>query len=182
MNFQGTNVAGCFVVEAAPRVDERGFFARIFDDQEFLQRGLAGHFSQFNNSLSRQAGTLRGLHFQVAPHGEDKLVRCTRGAVFDVAVDVRPQSPTFGAWAGAELTAENRRMIYAPKGCAHGFLTLVDDTELIYFASAPYAGAAERVVRWNDPRFAIAWPRAPTVLSDKDRDAPDYADARHAPG
>jgi len=174
MRLTGTPVEGCFIVDPEPRGDDRGFFARIFDEETFRDAGLATHFPQFNNSLSRQAGTLRGLHFQVAPHGEDKLVRCVGGAIYDVVVDLRRASSSFGRWTGAQLTAENRRMMYAPKGCAHGFLTLADDTELIYFASATYSPAAERVVRWNDPTFAIAWPRAPSLMSDKDRNAPDH--------
>jgi len=182
VRFHPTEVEGCFVVEPAPRGDDRGFFARIFDAESFREKGLADQFVQFNNSLSAKAGTLRGLHYQIAPSGEDKLVRCTAGAVYDVVLDLRDASPTFGRWAGAEITAENRRLMYAPKGCAHGFLTLVDDTELVYFASTPYAGPDERIVRWDDPRFAVRWPRAPAILSDKDRDARDYDPTLHASG
>jgi dTDP-4-dehydrorhamnose 3,5-epimerase len=182
VNFTETDIEGCYLVDPAPRGDDRGFFARMFDEETFRERGLAPHFTQFNNSLSAMAGTLRGLHYQIAPHGEDKLVRCIGGAVYDVVLDLRPASRTFGDWVGAELTAENRRMIYAPKGCAHGFLTLRDNTELVYFASAAYASAAERGIRWNDARFSIEWPRAPQVLSEKDRDAPDYSDQTHAAG
>ena len=182
MNFHQTDVQGCFVVEPAPRGDHRGFFSRVFDADVFRERGLADRFVQFNNSLSTEAGTLRGLHHQRAPSGEDKLVRCTAGAVFDVVLDLREGSPSFGRWAGAEITAENRRLMYAPKGCAHGFLTLEPATELVYFASTPYAGPDERIVRWNDPRFSIAWPRDPVVLSDKDRDAPDFDPTLHTSG
>jgi dTDP-4-dehydrorhamnose 3,5-epimerase len=182
VKYQPTNVVGCFVVEPEPRGDHRGFFARIFDVDEFRERGLASHFVQFNNSLSTDPGTLRGLHHQRAPSGEDKLVRCVAGAVFDVVLDLRANSPTFGVWAGQELSAGNRLMMYAPRGCAHGFLTLEPQTELIYFASAPYAGGDERVVRWNDPAFGITWPRRPAVLSNKDRDAADFDATVHASG
>ena len=178
MRFEATEVEGCFVIEPAPRGDYRGFFSRIFDADEFRKNGLADRFVQFN-----KAGTLRGLHYhQVAPAGEEKLVRCVAGAIFDVVVDLREHSPTFGRWAGVEISSENRRLLYAPKGCAHGFMTLAPETELIYFASAPYSGDNERVLRWNDPRFSIRWPREPAVLSDKDRDARDYEPASHASG
>ena len=182
MKFHPTEVDGCFLIEPTPRGDHRGFFARIFDSEGFREHGLADRFVQFNNSLSRDSGTLRGLHYQVSPAGEDKLVRCIAGAVFDVVVDLRQDSPSFGRWTGAEITAENRHLLYAPKGCAHGFLTLAADTELIYFASSPYAAGDERILRWNDPAFAIDWPHEPAVLSDKDRDAPDYKAATHASG
>lgn len=182
MKYQPTEVEGAFVVSLEPRGDERGFFARVFCAEEFAGRDLEGTVSQVNTSASANAGTLRGMHYQVAPHGEAKLVKCIRGAAFDVVLDLRPQSPTFGRWTGAALTQENRLMMYAPKGCAHGFLTLADDTEMLYTASTPYHGAAERIVRWNDPRFAIAWPREPAVLSPKDKDAGDYDPAWHRSG
>lgn len=182
MNFHDTEVEDCYVVEPAPISDDRGFLSRIFDAETFAAKGLADRFVQFNNSASATAGTLRGLHYQVAPSGEDKLVRCTAGAVFDVVLDLRDGSPTFSRWAATELSASNRRLMYSPKGCAHGFLTLVDDSELVYFASAPYAREDERIVRWNDPQFAIRWPRAPAVLSDKDRNARDYDPAVHRSG
>jgi dTDP-4-dehydrorhamnose 3,5-epimerase len=174
MIFHDTEVAGCFLVEPEPRADERGFFARIFDSAIFQEKGLADRFVQFNNSLSVGAGTLRGLHYQIAPFGEDKLVRCIAGAAYDVVLDLRKCSPTFERWASAELSAENRRLMYAPKGCAHGFLTLLDNTELIYFVSGSYVEMSERIVRWDDPAFGIRWPRNPSVLSDKDRTALDY--------
>jgi len=182
VKFHPTGIEGCFVVEPTPRGDHRGFFARVFDETLFRDQGLAHRFVQVNNSLSVEAGTLRGLHYQVAPSGEDKLVRCVGGAVFDVVLDLRSESATFGCWAAAELTAENRRLMYAPKGCAHGFLTLEPNSELIYFASSAYVGADERIVRWDDKRFDIRWPRPPAVLSNKDREAPDYDPASHLSG
>jgi len=182
MEFHPTDVVGCYVVEPSRRADERGFFARIFDSATFLEKGLENSFVQVNNSLSVEAGTLRGLHYQVAPSGESKLVRCIAGAIFDVVVDLRVGSPTFGKWAGAEISAENRRLFYAPKGCAHGFMTLAGDTEVVYFASAPYSGGDERILLWNDPRFSIVWPRLPSVLSDKDRNAAGYDPSCHASG
>lgn len=182
MKYQPTAVHGCFVVSLESRGDERGFFARIFDADEFAGMGMDSVYPQINTSLSAQAGTLRGLHYQVVPYGEAKLVKCLRGAAFDVVVDLRPGSPTFGKWAGETLSGENRLMMYVPKGCAHGFMTLTDDAEMLYPASGPYNGAAERVLRWNDPRFAVEWPRQPVVLSAKDRDARDYDPAWHGPG
>lgn len=182
MKYQLTAVEGCFVVSLEPRGDERGFFARMFDADEFAKMGMDSVYPQINTSVSAQAGTLRGLHYQVAPHGEAKLVKCLKGSAFDVVVDLRPDSPTYGRWAGETLTDENRFMMYVPKGCAHGFMTLVDGTEMLYPASGPYNGGAERALRWDDPRFAVEWPRQPVVLSDKDRDARDYDPTWHGPG
>lgn len=182
MKYRSTAVQGCFVVSLEPRGDARGFFARMFDADEFEERGLDSVYPQINTSLSVEAGTLRGLHYQAAPHGEAKLVKCLKGAAFDVVVDLRPNSPSFGKWAGEILSDENRFMMYVPKGCAHGFMTMVGDTEMLYPASGPYNAAAERILRWNDPRFGIAWPRQPSTLSDKDRDAQDYEPTWHGPG
>ncbi|MCW6507714.1 dTDP-4-dehydrorhamnose 3,5-epimerase [Lichenifustis flavocetrariae] len=182
MQYRPTAVDGAFVVSLEPRGDERGFFARVFCAEEFGRHGLEASISQINTSASAKAGTLRGLHYQIAPHGEVKLVKCIRGAAFDVVVDLREGSPTFGQWAGETLSADNRLMMYVPKGCAHGFLTLEDDTEMLYPATAPYHGPSERILRWNDPRFAVEWPRQPSVLSDKDAGAVDYDPARHRPG
>ena len=175
MIFRETVVAGVFVIELEPREDERGFFARVFCRAEFEAHGLNPHVEQCNVSLSPQAGTLRGMHFQVTPHSEAKTVRCTRGALWDVALDLRPDSPSYLRWAGAELTDENRRMLYVPEGCAHGFQTLRPETEAFYQVSSAYAPGAERGVRWDDPAFGIDWPAAPArVISDKDRSWPDY--------
>ena len=164
MIFTETPVDGVLVVDLEQRSDERGFFARVFDDGEFEARGLAAHWVNVNDSLSAERGTLRGMHYQLAPAAEVKVVRCIRGSMFDVALDLRT-----GAWFGVELTAENRRMLYVPEHCAHGFLTLEDDTEALYLTSAHYSPEHERGARWDDPAFGIEWPFAPVVLSDKDR-------------
>jgi dTDP-4-dehydrorhamnose 3,5-epimerase len=182
MRFDTTSVNGTRLVTLDPRTDERGFFARLFCREEFKAEGLESEFVQVNNSLSLMSGTLRGLHYQVAPAGESKLVRCVRGRVFDVVVDMRANSPTFCRWFAAELNADNRRMMYVPKGCAHGYLTLEDNTELIYFASHCYEHQAERILRWNDPAIGIEWPRSPHVISDKDDEAPDFSPSYHASG
>jgi len=174
MRFISTGVDGVFVAELEERTDARGFFAQMFASDEFAKRGLEQNFTQINNSLSTVAGTLRGLHYQIAPAGEAKLVRCVKGGVFDVAVDLRTNSSTFAKWVGVELTDQNRRMLYVPKGCAHGFLTLKDETEMIYLSSATYSPSHERIVRWNDPLFSIQWPMAPAAISDKDKLAADY--------
>lgn len=182
MQYARTPVDGAFVVDAAPRTDERGFFARVFCADEFSTHGMDPHIAQINNAFTDRAGTLRGLHYQVAPAGETKLVRCIRGRIFDVLVDLRSGSPSFRRWFGLELTAENRRMLYVPKGCAHGYLTLDDGCELLYLSSSPYAASHERVLRWDDPAIGIGWPIRPSVLSEKDRGAPDFDATRHASG
>ena len=152
--------------------DERGFFARSFCSEEFAAHGLVGEMSQSSVSFNTKRGTLRGLHFQIEPHAEAKLVRCTAGAIFDVVVDVRNDSATCHAWFGAELTANNRRAMYVPKGFAHGFVTLVDDTEVLYMISVPYAAGFGRGLRWNDPALGIEWPIEPTVISPRDASYP----------
>jgi dTDP-4-dehydrorhamnose 3,5-epimerase len=174
MHFTETPLPGAYLIEIAKIGDERGFFGRSWCSKEMAQAGLAASIAQINTSLSRQRGTLRGLHFQVAPHQECKMIRCTRGAVFDVIVDLRPESPTFRHWHGAELTADNHRALYSPRGFAQGFITLADDTEITYFTSESYAPGTDRGVRWNDPQFGIDLPLAPTVISDKDRNWPDF--------
>lgn len=179
MHFEPLPVDGAYLISLEKRGDDRGFFARMFCEREFAEHGLVTHFVQMNNSLSADAGTLRGMHYQLPPHGETKVVRCVRGALFDAIVDLRPDSPTFGVSCGVELTADNRNMMYAPKGCGHGFLTLTQDAEAMYLVDAFYAPDAERGVRWNDPRFNIQWPREPAVLSDKDRNHPDFDPAIH---
>jgi dTDP-4-dehydrorhamnose 3,5-epimerase len=173
MRFTETKVAGAFLVEPEPVADERGFFARTWCREEFADHGLNPELAQANISFSHRRGTLRGLHLQAPPHAEAKLVRCTRGAIFDVAVDLRPGSPTYLAWSGAELTDANRAMLYVPEGCAHGFLTLTDASEVAYQMSAPYAPAAARGVRWNDPAFGIEWPGEVLVINERDRSYPD---------
>jgi dTDP-4-dehydrorhamnose 3,5-epimerase len=179
MIFNQTPLPGAFVIDLEKRGDDRGFFARAFCAREFAAHGLITQFVQVNNSLSAKKGTLRGMHYQIAPQAETKLVRCIRGALYDVILDLRPDSPTFGRSFGAELSAENRQMMYVPKGFAHGFLTLSDDAEAFYFVDEFYGPEFERGVRWDDPRFAIAWPIPPEVLSDKDRQWRDFDPAWH---
>ena len=140
------------------------------------QHGLSAKIAQMNNSLSAQKGTLRGLHYQLPPHAETKIVRCVRGAVWDCIVDLRPDSPTFKQWHGAELSAENRTMMYVPKGFAHGFVTLVEDSELVYMVDEPYNAQSERGIRWNDPAFGITWPLVPTLVSERDQEHPFFAE------
>jgi dTDP-4-dehydrorhamnose 3,5-epimerase len=175
MRFIGTPLTGAWLVEPEARGDDRGFFARMWSRDEFAARGLRGDFVQCNNSLSRLKGTLRGLHYQVPPHSEAKLIRCVAGRIFDVMVDMRPGSSTRGRWFGAELTAGNRSLVYVPEGCAHGYLSLEDQSEVIYMATAPYAADAERGVRWDDAGIGISWPMEPLIVSEKDRQWPDVA-------
>ena len=173
MRLTETKVAGAFLIEPEPIADERGFFARTWCRDEFEAHGLVPHLAQCSVSYSHRKGTLRGLHYQAHPHEEAKLVRCTRGAIWDVAVDLRPDSPTYKAWYGAELTADNRCMLYIPEGCAHGQLTLTDDTEVFYQMSAPFEPTAARGVRWDDPAFGIEWPGRVQVINERDRSYPD---------
>jgi dTDP-4-dehydrorhamnose 3,5-epimerase len=153
--------------------DERGFFARTFCANEFASRGLNPKLVQCSISFNARKGTLRGLHYQVAPHGEAKLVRCTRGAIYDVIVDLRANSPTLRLWIGVELTDQKRNMVYIPEGCAHGFLTLADESEVFYQMSEFYAPESARGVRWDDPAFRIDWPGKVEVISERDRTYPD---------
>ena len=169
-----------YVVALDHRGDERRFFARVFCRNEFRERGLTEQLVQINNSLSADAGTLRGLHYQLPPKAETKIVRCVRGAFWDCIVDLRPDSPTFCQWYGIELTAENRLMMYVPKGHAHGFLTISEDSEAIYFTDEFYSPELERGIRWDDPTFAIRWPGKPRVLSAKDARHPDFDSEVHA--
>jgi dTDP-4-dehydrorhamnose 3,5-epimerase len=173
MTFTATPLAGAFVIDPEPIEDERGFFARSFCVEEFRARGLNPRVVQCNVSFNRRRGTVRGLHYQRAPHGEAKLVRCTAGALYDVIVDLRPDSPTMQRHFAIELSARNRRMLYIPEGCAHGFQTLEDGTEVFYQMSAPYTADATAGVRWNDPAFGIEWPLEVTVISERDRSYPD---------
>jgi dTDP-4-dehydrorhamnose 3,5-epimerase len=172
--FKESPLAGAFVIELEKRGDDRGFFARVFCRDEFEQVGLSASFVQVNNSLSSDQGTLRGLHYQLAPRAETKVIRCIRGALWDCIVDLRPESPTFGKWFSETLSAENRKMMYVPKGFAHGFITLEPSTEALYFVDEFYAPKHERGLRWNDPKFAIRWPTQPRVLSEKDSTARDF--------
>ncbi|OLE15772.1 MAG: dTDP-4-dehydrorhamnose 3,5-epimerase [Cyanobacteria bacterium 13_1_40CM_2_61_4] len=173
MRFVPTSLAGVYVIEQERHIDERGFFARTWCADEFADHGLEPKLAQCNVSFNRCRGTLRGVHYQVPPFAEVKLVRCTRGAIFDVAVDLRPDSPTFRRWVGSELTEDNGRALYVPRGCALGFLTLADDTELSYEMSTPYAPEAQRGLRWDDPFVGVAWPERVQVISSRDRDYPD---------
>ena len=168
MTFTESRLPGAWIID--PRVigDARGVFAVVWVAEEFTRRGLDASLSQCNLAWNRDRGTLRGMHFQIAPHEQVKVVRCTRGALLDVIVDLRPESPTYRRWDSVELTADNRRMIYVPGGFAHGYLTLADETEAYYHASTPYAPEFESGVRWDDPVFGIAWPAQPTVISAKD--------------
>ncbi|MEE4185298.1 MAG: dTDP-4-dehydrorhamnose 3,5-epimerase [Gammaproteobacteria bacterium] len=179
MHFLSTPLGGAKLIDLNRIGDDRGFFARVFCEREFAADGLVSQFVQVNNSLSADKGTLRGMHYQLAPHAETKLVRCIRGALWDVIIDLRPDSPTFGQHFGAELSAENRRMMYVPKGFAHGFLTLEDHTEAFYFVDEFYAPDLERGIRWNDPEFGIDWPIEPVIVSDKDRGHRDFERAWH---
>jgi dTDP-4-dehydrorhamnose 3,5-epimerase len=175
MTFRETKLAGVFEIEVEPHLDERGFFARSWCQKEFEAHGLNPRVLQCNVSFNPKKGTLRGIHDQAAPHAEAKLVRCTAGAIYDVAVDLRPESRTFKQWVGATLTADNRRMLYIPEGCAHGFLTLADATEVFYQMSEFYHPELGRGVRWNDPAFEIVWPAKVEVISERDRNYPDFS-------
>lgn len=176
MRFTPTPLADACVVELEKIEDERGYFARTWCVQEFREHGLADRLVQCSTSFNAVRGTLRGLHYQIAPHAETKLVRCTRGAIFDVIADLRPSSPTFLRWHGLELSADNGRMLHIPKGFAHGFQTLEPDSEVFYQMSEYYEAAAGRGVRWNDPLLSVRWPLPVAVISEKDRLYPD-ADA-----
>jgi len=174
MIFTETHLAGVFVVDIERRSDERGFFARTWCRDELEARGLVTALSQCSVSLNARAGTLRGMHYQAAPHEETKLVSCPRGAIYDVVLDLRPSSPTYRRWFAAELTQENLRALYVPAGCAHGFQTLAPDTLVQYQISARYSPAHARGVRWNDPAFGIDWPSGERVLSARDATYGDF--------
>jgi dTDP-4-dehydrorhamnose 3,5-epimerase len=174
MIFRGTELKGAFVIEPEKLSDERGFFARTWCIREFTKHGLNPTVSQCNISFNKRKGTLRGLHYQAAPHEEAKLVRCTAGAIYDVIIDLRRNSATFKRWISVELNAENRKMLYIPEGFAHGFLTLADDTEVFYQMSEFYSAEHARGVRWDDPAFNIEWPLDIVVMAGKDRNFPDF--------
>ena len=175
MKFIETELKGAFIVEPERLTDERGFFARSWCKKEFEQHELLADLVQCNISFNRREGTLRGMHFQVAPHAESRLVRCTMGAIYDVIIDLRPNCPTFKRWISVELTAENRKMLFIPEGFGHGFITLTDNTEVFYQMSAFYAPECVSGVRWNDPTFDIDWPAEVKVISEKDMQYPDYS-------
>lgn len=172
-----TKLPGAYIIELEKQEDERGFFARVWCKKEFSEHSLASPMVQANMSANKKRGTLRGLHYQLAPHQEAKLVRCTKGAIFDVIIDLRPELGTYKQWLGVELTAENHKMLYVPEGFAHGYQTLSDDTEVFYQVSEFYSPESERGVRWNDPAFSIQWPITDSILiSPKDQRWRDYPD------
>jgi dTDP-4-dehydrorhamnose 3,5-epimerase len=175
MQFTPTSVDGAYLVRLEPVGDERGSFARIWCEQEFADAGLTAHLSQCSISRNMHAGTLRGMHYQLHPHEEAKLVRCTRGAIYDVVLDLRPESPTYLKWQAAGLSPENGDALFVPEGCAHGFQTLTDDSEVLYLISHPYTPDSSTGVRWDDPAFGIDWPAAESrTMNEKDRSWPDY--------
>ena len=174
MLFTETKILGVFVIELEQRRDDRGFFARQWCADELMCVGLDPRIAQINTARSVVAGTLRGIHYQTPPHAEVKLVRCTRGGVFDVAVDLRADSPTFCQWFGIELDDESGRMLYIPEGCGHGYLTLAPSTDLVYQASVPYAPKSVTGVRYDDPAFNIVWPGAINVISPQDQNWPTF--------
>ena len=171
MNFTPLPLAGAYLIDLEKKEDERGFFARYFCEREFSEQGLNTRWVQINNSMSGDVGTLRGMHFQRPPHAEVKLVRCLHGSIWDVVVDLRKGSDTYGKWFGATLSDENRTMMYVPKGFAHGFVSLESDSEILYLVSDFYAPEAERTLLWNDPDVGIQWPIEPRIISAKDKNA-----------
>jgi dTDP-4-dehydrorhamnose 3,5-epimerase len=175
MLFTQTGLQNSFIIEPERLEDERGFFARTWCQQEFSDRGLDSRLAQCSISFNHKKGTLRGMHFQLPPFAETKLVRCTQGAIFDVAIDLRQDSGTFLQWVGVELTAENHKALYIPKGFAHGFQTLADNTEVFYQISEVYAPEYARGVRWDDPIFKITWPEPVCIISDRDRNYQNYS-------
>jgi len=176
MNFSQTPIAGAYVIEPKRIEDQRGFFARVLCKAELEEHGLVSNLLQTNMALSHRAGTLRGLHFQVPPHAEVKIIRCTKGSVYDVIVDLRRGSPTWKHWFGVELSEGNRKMLYVPEGCAQGYITLVDDAEIYYHTSAFYCPEAALGVRYDDPEFGIDWPVDVAVISPQDEKWPDYSE------
>jgi len=174
MIFTATQLDGSWLIDLEPREDERGFFARIWCRQELAARGLDTEIAQESLSFNRHRGTVRGLHFQRPPHEETKIVRCTRGGIFDVIVDLRPRSPTYLRWQGFELTAENHKALYVPKGFAHGFQTLVDDAEIVYQISEFYAPNSAGGHRYDDAAFGVAWPLPVTMISERDLSWPAF--------
>lgn len=174
MKFTETKLKGAYIIDIKPIGDDRGFFSRAWCAKEYEEIGLKTQLAQANLSFNKMKGTLRGLHRQIEPFSEVKIVRCTRGALYDVIVDLRPNSPTYKEWIGVELTADNHRMLYVPDNFAHGFQTLEDDTEAFYMVTEFYTPDAERGARWNDPAFGIEWPTAVTTISEKDQSWADF--------
>jgi dTDP-4-dehydrorhamnose 3,5-epimerase len=175
MIFTETKLKSAYLIELETFEDERGFFARSWSEREFEAEGLDARLAECNISFNKREGTLRGMHYQDAPHGQTKLVRCTRGAIYDVIVDLRPDSETFKQWVGFELTADNKRMLYVPEKFAHGFQTLADDSEVFYQMSTPFAPESARGVRFDDPAFKIEWPHTDErIIIARDREYPDF--------
>ena len=174
MRFIATDINGVDLIELEKHSDDRGFFARSFCTEELAANGHDFEVVQANLSFNHHAGTLRGMHYQVAPVGDPKIVRCISGTIFDVVIDLRPSSPTYCKWVGAELSATNRNSLIIPAGCAHGFLTLEPDTEVLYLMGAPFVPDLASGVRWNDPTFGISWPEKPAIINDRDANYPDY--------
>jgi len=172
--FTETELKGAYIIEIEELKDHRGFFARSWCQNEFKDHGLTTRIAQANVSYNKKMGTLRGMHYQLSPYEETKLVRCTRGGIYDVIIDLRPASTTYTQWIGVKLTAENYKMFYVPENFAHGFITLEDDTEVTYQVSQFYTPGSERGIRWDDPAFSIDWPIDVQVISDKDKSWPDY--------
>ena len=175
MIFRETRLPGVFEIRLQPSIDERGFFARSWCQREFEAHGLNPRLVQCNVSFNTRRGTLRGVHYQAAPYAEAKLVRCTKGAIYDVVVDLRPDSPSYKCWIGMSLTAEMRNMAYVPEGCGHGFMTLEDETEVFYQMSEFYNAESARGVRWDDLTFKIVWPEKVAAISERDRTYPNFA-------
>lgn len=174
MIFEPAGLEGAWLLKLTRHEDDRGFFARLWCTEEFENRQLVSRLNQCSLSYTRRKGTIRGMHYQAPPREEVKIVRCVRGAVYDVLLDLRPTSPTYLKWVAQHLTADNRLAFYIPKGVAHGFQTLTDDVEVLYFIDESYDAALARGVRWNDPAFGIEWPLEPTVMAERDRTYPDY--------
>jgi dTDP-4-dehydrorhamnose 3,5-epimerase len=175
MVFLDTALPGTHVIEPECVHDARGFFSRLWSAEEFAARGLISRFEHVSVSFNLRKGTLRGMHYQAPPFAETKLVRCTRGAIYDVALDLRPDSAAYRRWIAVELSADNRRTLYIPPGCAHGFQTLTPDAEVLYMIDTPYSAAHGRGVRWNDPRFGITWPADERTMNERDAAYPDFA-------
>lgn len=174
MKFIETKLKGAYVIELEKREDDRGFFARSFCMDEYAKLGLSNKVMQINNSLNKYKGTLRGMHYQISPKQEDKIVRCIKGAIYDVIIDLRPDSDTFCDWFGIELSETNRKSLFVPKGCAHGYISLADDSEILYLVTENYSPEFERGIRWNDPKFDIKWPIKPNEISEKDNAHPFF--------
>lgn len=179
MIFTETPIKGLYVIDLEKRGDDRGFFARVFCKNEFEAHGMNPNIVQINTSLTAEKGTFRGLHYQIDPKAEDKFVKVIKGSMYDISLDLRPESPTYGQYFAIELNDRNRSMIYLPKGFAHGYLILEDNTEIMYAVTEFYSPENERVIRWNDPRFNIKLPYEPVILSDKDKNAADFSEETH---